>query len=240
MRLAPMGFVSDNFRVVSDHPRCAALLHGRKRCRSVVVTGTEFCPHHSGVATEHGAEVVKRGEHLPVGRKRIVQAPVAAEVVPVEGNGTGVVDPASVRPRLAVAAAESLDDLQRVLLEIATGANKQLWATIVCKHCERAGRYEITVPDNKVRLDAVQALLHEALGRPGQAEAQPAPSLPRTVEEVRSLSWHQMTLIFASQFAGEISSVMNGVGDLLRQRLASLGPDERRILREALAEPELV
>ena len=49
-----------------------------------------------------------------------------------------------------------------------------------------------------------------------------------------------MTLIFATQFAGEISSVMDGGGDLLRQRLAALGPDERRALRAALAEPELV
>ena len=87
--LASTAVVSNNFRVVSEHPRCAALLHGGKRCRSVVVTGTEFCPHHSAVAAEHGAEVVKRGEHLPVRRKRIVQAPVVAEVVPVEGNGGG-------------------------------------------------------------------------------------------------------------------------------------------------------
>jgi hypothetical protein len=76
-----------------------------------------------------------------------------------------------VRPRLAEAAAASLDDIRRVLLETATGANRNLWATINCKHCGRAGRYEITVPDSKVRLDAIQALLHEWLGRPGQADA---------------------------------------------------------------------
>ena len=99
-------------------------------------------------------------------------------------NGGGIVDPASVRPRLAEAAAASLEDIRRVLLETATGANRQLWATISCKHCNRAGRYEITVPDNKVRLDAIQALLHESLGRPGQAEAHAAPQLPRTVEQV--------------------------------------------------------
>jgi hypothetical protein len=74
---------------------------------------------------------------------------VAEEVVPATGNGTGTVDPASVRPRLAEAAAESLEDIRRVLLETATGANRNLWATINCKHCDRAGRYEITVPDNK-------------------------------------------------------------------------------------------
>ena len=135
-----------------------------------------------------------------------------------------MVDPASVRPRLAEAAAESLEDIRRVLVETATGANKQLWATITCKHCDRAGRYEITVPDNKVRLDAVQALLHEALGRPGQAEAQAAPALPRTVEQVRALSWDQMNLIFASQFADEIALRDRGGDGFLRQRLAALVP----------------
>jgi hypothetical protein len=83
-----------------------------------------------------------------------------------------------------------------------------------------AGRYEITVPDNKVRLDAIQALLHESLGRPGQAEAQPAPILPVTVEQARALSWNQLTLVFATEFADEIGSVVNGGGDdLLRRRI---------------------
>src|SRR5438046_10375891 len=146
-------------------------------------------------------------------------------------NGTvgaiGILDPASVRPRLAEAAAESLDDIRRVLLETATGANRNLWATINCKHCGRAGRYEITVPDNKVRLDAIQALLHESLGRPGQAEAQPAPALPATAAQVRALSWAPLTLVFATQFAGEVSSVVNGSGnEFLRHRLACLRPAE--------------
>jgi hypothetical protein len=148
-----------------------------------------------------------------------------------------------VRPRLAEAAAQSLEDIRRVLVETATGANKQLWATITCKHCDRAGRYENTVPDNKVRLDAVLALLHEALGRPGQAEAQAAPALPRTVGQARALSWDQLTLVFASQFADEITSVAERADGLLHERLASLSPDERRALREALVElvePELV
>jgi hypothetical protein len=204
------------------------------------VTGTEFCKHHNTVAAERGAEAVKQGKHLPAPRKRVVQAAVVAEEAePVTSNGGGGgVDPASVRPRLAEAAAASLDDIRRVLLETATGANRNLWATINCKHCGRAGRYEITVPDNKVRLDAIQALLHESLGRPGQAEAQPAPALPVTAEQVRKLSWHQMTLVFATQFAGEIAAVVNGDGDaVLRDRLAALGPDERRRLREALSDP---
>jgi hypothetical protein len=146
-----------------------------------------------------------------------------------------------VRSRLAEAAAESVEDIRRVLLETATGANRNLWATINCKHCGRAGRYEITVPDNKVRLDAIQALLHESLGRPGQAEPQPSSTLPASAEQVRKLSWEQMTLVFATQFATEIAAVMHGNGDaVLRNRLAALAPEERRRLREALAELELV
>jgi hypothetical protein len=216
------------------------LLHGGKQCRSVAVDGTEFCQHHGALVAEHGAEAMKRGEHLPVRRKRIVQAAVLAEATEATThNGTVVVDPASVRPRLAEAAAASLDDIRRVLLETATGGKRNLWATINCKHCGRAGRYEITVPDNKVRLDAIQALLHESLGRPGQAEAQPVAALPATAEQVRKLSWDQMTLVFATQFAREIDAVAAGGEGLLHERLASLGPDERRILREALAEPEL-
>jgi hypothetical protein len=124
-------------------------------------------------------------------------------------------------------AAASLEDIRRVLLETATGANKNLWATISCKHCGRAGRYEITVPDNKVRLDAIQALLHESLGRPGQAEAQPAPGLPVTAEQARALAWDQLTLVFATQFADEIGSVLNRGDGPLRERLTSLSPDER-------------
>jgi hypothetical protein len=105
---------------------------------------------------------VKLGQHLPARRKRQVQASVTAETSESTPSGNGIsADPASVRPRLEEAAAASLDDIRRVLLETATGANREMWATITCKHCERSGRYEITVPDNKVRLDAVQALHRE-------------------------------------------------------------------------------
>jgi hypothetical protein len=201
----------------------------------------EFCQHHGRLVAKHGADALKDGKHLPARRKRVVQAAVVAEEVgTATGNGTGAVDPASVRPRLAEAAAESVEEIRRVLLETATGANRNLWATINCKHCNRAGRYEITVPDNKVRLDAIQALLHESLGRPGQAEAQPAPVLPATAEQARALSWDQLTLVFATQLAEEIGSVLGRGDGLLRERLASLSPDERDALREALAEPDFV
>ena len=49
-----------------------------------------------------------------------------------------------------------------------------------------------------------------------------------------------LTLVFATHFVDEIASVVTTDDALLRRRLASLSPDERRVLREALAEPELV
>jgi hypothetical protein len=97
----------------------------------------------------------------------------------------------------------AIEDIRRVLVETATGANKQVWATVTCKHCERQGRYEVVLPDYRVRLDAVEAL---------QAHV-------------------------VAEFAGELEALRDGnIEALLRERLASLGEDERRVLREALAD----
>jgi hypothetical protein len=55
-----------------------------------------------------------------------VQALVTAEAEAPTASGDGVADPASVQPLLAKAAAASVEEIRRVLLETATGANKQL------------------------------------------------------------------------------------------------------------------
>jgi hypothetical protein len=82
----------------------------------VETDGASFCPYHLRLVEEHGAEVMKLGEHRPTPRKRKVQASVTAEGVAPTATGNGVADPASVRPRLAEAAAASLEGIQRVLL----------------------------------------------------------------------------------------------------------------------------
>jgi hypothetical protein len=58
--------------------------------------------------------------------------------------------------------------------------------------------------------------LHESLGRPGQAEAQPAPVLPASADQVRKLSWDQMTLVFARSPPSCASTAMPpcGIGSL--------------------------
>jgi hypothetical protein len=49
-----------------------------------------------------------------------------------------------------------------------------------------------------------------------------------------------MTLVLATQFASEITAVLDDGNGLLRERLASLEAGERRALREALDELEPV
>jgi hypothetical protein len=82
-------------------------------------------------------------------------------------------------------------------------------------------------------------LLREGLGRPPQAEEVPVAQFPTNVGAVTKMSWDELQILGATLFASEITAVMNGTSDgLLRDRLAVLSSDERRVLREALGEPE--
>jgi hypothetical protein len=147
------------------------------------------------------------------------------------------VSPADVRPRLAEAAAANLSEIERVLVETATGANRQVWATIGCKHCGREGRYEIEVPDNRVRLDAVEKLLQQGLGRAREAEESRVPRLPESAAAVERMSWSDMQRLAEVVYVDEITAVLGGDGEtVLRERVASLSEGERRVLRDALAE----
>jgi hypothetical protein len=151
-------------------------------------------------------------------------------------RGNGVVGPSEVRPRLAQAAAANLSELERVLVETATGANRQVWVTIACKHCERQGRYEVEVPDNRVRLDAVEKLLQQGLGRAREAEHSPTPQLPPTAAAVETMSWQDQQQLARMLLVDEIAAIQRNEGEtLVREKLAALSVSERRVLREALA-----
>jgi hypothetical protein len=114
---------------------------------------------------------------------------------PPARNGSAddvAVTPSEVRPRLAAAAAANLPDLERVLLEAATGATRQAWTTITCKHCGRQGRYEVVIPDYRVRLDAVEKLLQQRLGRAQKAQEAPVSQVPAVAAEVMKLPWQDL------------------------------------------------
>jgi len=162
------------------------------------------------------------------------------ETVTAAGGTTTAADPASVRPSLAVAAAENVEQLTTSLLEAAGSAVKPVWLTVECTACGERSRIEAPMPDVRARVAAIELLLREGLGRVAQAEETPAPRLPASADAVTRMSWQELQVLGATLFADEIASVIDEGDGLLRQRLASLEPDERRVLREALAEPELV
>jgi hypothetical protein len=155
---------------------------------------------------------------------------------------TPVADPASIRPSLAVAAAENVEQLKTSLLEAAGSAVKTVWLTVECTACGEGSRVEAPMPDVRARVAAIELLLREGLGRAPQAEETPAPRVPASVEAVKAMSWEEMQHLFAAIHADELAELQRaGGGDrLLRERVAALSAGERRALREALAEPEFV
>jgi hypothetical protein len=176
---------------------------------------------------------VRNGDR-PRRRKATVPEPLVAEAdtAPVTRNGA---DPAQVRPRLAEAAAASLDDIQAALLDAALGSLRPVWITHTCRNCSQKERIEVQVPDIRSRVAAIELLLREGLGRPPQADDASAPRLPRTAEAVEKLGWDDMRAIFASTFVTEIEAVTERGGEaLVLERVASLDDGQRELLRKAL------
>jgi hypothetical protein len=218
---------------------CAAILRNGVRCGSVVAAGSEFCVPHRDFAIEYGEEALRRGEH-PRRRPPVTLEPLVVETDSVSLVSNGTADPATVRPRLAEAAAEGLDGIRSSLLEAATGATREHWVTFTCPDCAKKQRLPVTVPGVRSHVAAIEVLLREGWGRAPQAEEPASSRMARTVEQARGLSWDQATLVFATHFAGEIVSVASDGDELLRSRLASLSGEERRVLRRTLEELELV
>jgi hypothetical protein len=224
---------------MSDHARCAAQLRSGEHCRSVAVDGSEFCAHRE-LAADVGEEALRAGRYPLRGRQdsplvHVVDAAPPLKRKPPARNGAGTVTPSDVRPRLAAAAAANLSELERVLLDAATGATRQAWTTITCKHCERQGRYEVVVADYRVRLDAVEKLLQQGLGRAREAQEAPVPPVPTSASEVEKLSWRDLQQLAASFCLDDLATVQRRGGEaLLRERVGALSEGERRELREAL------
>ena len=169
-----------------------------------------------------------------------VVAEATAEREPETIAGPASADPATVRPSLALAAAENLDALKASLLEAAGSAIKPVWLTVECSGCGERSRVEAPMPDVRSRLAAIEVLLREGLGRAPQAEEAPAPTLPASVAAVKEMGWDEMQALFASLYLDEIAAVQrDGGGAALREKLGVLSEDSRRLLREALLEPEL-
>jgi hypothetical protein len=156
-----------------------------------VQAGSEFCLHHTKLLTTVDAETMKQGR---TPKRRSTPEPVLRVVAEPTEKATTVratiasVDPATVRPSLAVAAAENLEQLTASLLEAAGSAVKPAWVIVECSGCGERSRVEAPVPDVRARVAAIELLLREGLGRAPQAEEVPTPRMPTSVAAVEAMS----------------------------------------------------
>jgi rubredoxin len=98
-------------------------------------------------------------------------------------------DPATVRPRLAEAAAEGLEGIRKTLLDAATGAVRDHWITFECGECGARKRVEVPVPDVRARVAAIELLLREGLGRPPPADEVSVAQLPTNARILLEAGW---------------------------------------------------
>jgi hypothetical protein len=153
-----------------------------------------YCAHHTGLVEEAAGAAGTPKKRRPLRVVGIASAE-RGQSVGVTGNDA---DPATVRPRLAEAAAENVEQLKASLLEAAGSAVKPVWLTVECSGCGKRGRVEAPVPDVRARVSAIELLLREGLGRPAQAEEPATPRLLDSVEAVRRMSWNDMQCLFAA------------------------------------------
>jgi hypothetical protein len=193
----------------------------------------DLCVHHAGLAEELGRKTVLNGGHAKRRNAR-ARTPVVAETEPLEPASSTSRLPSSVRPALALTAAEEVETIRRVLIEAATNTTRESWATCSCPECGKSFRQEISVPDHGARIKAVETLLREGLGRVGEAEIR-EPHMPSTADELEAMSWADMKLVFAVTYAQAIRAVVDQGEDALRTELERWEPEAREAVATALA-----
>jgi hypothetical protein len=91
------------------------------------------------------------------------------------------------------------------------------------------------VPDYRVRLDAVEKLLQQGLGRAREAQEAPASEVPAVASDVMKLPWKDLQRFAATLCLDDLVALQRrGAEALLRERVAALSDSERRVLQEAL------
>ena len=155
------------------------------------------------------------------------------------GNGNVAVSPADVRPALAQAAAASLDEIQQALLDAALGAAREHWATFTCGDCGKKIASRCKSPMSAHASPRSSFSSARASAVPPRPRSRPSRTLPDSVEAVKRMSWTDLQAVFALQFADDIATVASGeAGSVIRERLAGVGAEGRRLLRETLDDLE--
>jgi hypothetical protein len=204
-----------------------------------VTNESEFCSHHTKLLETVDADALRQGR---IPKRRAVTEPVlrivsepSVQTPASAATPVTTVDPSTVRPSLAAAAAENLEALTESLLAAAGSAVKPAWITVECGSCGERSRVEAPVPDVRARVAAIELLLREGLGRPATAEESHPVRLPTTAAAVMDMKWDDMQALFAATYVEEITAAQRDGGQAaLRAKLGFLTEEERAALREAL------
>jgi hypothetical protein len=91
------------------------------------------------------------------------------------------------------------------------------------------------IPDYRVRLDAVEKLLQQGLGRAREAQDAPVSQVPSVAADVMKLGWQDLQRLVATFCLDDpVALHRRGAEALLQERVTELSDRERRVLREAL------
>jgi hypothetical protein len=188
-----------------------------------VTPNDSYCAHHTSLAGEEAGSTGTPKKRRPL-RVVGIESAEREQSVSVSGN---VADPATIRPRLARAAAENVEQLQASLLEAAGSAVRPVWITVECEGCGRRSRVEAPVPDVRARVSAIELLLSQGLGRVATSEQLPTVRMPESAEAVKEMSWEEMQNLFAAIYVDELAELQRAGGGekLMRERL---GPHSGR------------
>jgi hypothetical protein len=130
-----------------------------------------------------------------------------------------------------------LNEIQRALLDAAVGATREQMLRVECPDCGRRHWVSAQMPDVRARVSAIELLLREGLGRAPRAEEPATPRLPETAAGIESMSWQDMQYFAATLLVDELMAVQRDGGEaLLRDRVAELDDQQRRVLCRALAD----
>jgi hypothetical protein len=105
-------------------PRCAALLRNGQPCGRTVDPDSEFCVRDVELVATVGAENLRAGR-IPKKRNLSESALHVVDAAPEVATTTATItnpDPATIRPSLALAAAENVEQLTASLLKAAGSA----------------------------------------------------------------------------------------------------------------------
>ena len=109
------------------------------------------------------------------------------------------------------------------------------WLTVTCGSW--ASRVEAPLPDARTRLQGIELLLKEGLGRAPEADEQSTAVLPRRAEDISDLSWTDLSSLAAALLVDELALASRRGGKaVLVEKLRGISDAERQVLEEALSE----